>query len=231
MSSPPPVAFSGRHVFVADEDPTVVALVTQTLRDDGHAVFQACDGLSAVELAFALDECHLVISNTRVDGVAGIDLIRQLRHQQPTLPVMYLANTGRSTPEVERQLPPNVPILREPFTADELRAAVVELLSRDHDQALQAGSTPQARTTDREEQATPREVRLRLDFAEVYPAMPAGNWIDAGEWAAAIVGRAQEARLLGIHRRTFDQRHFEFQGGAPARAAGQRHLRTRTDDR
>jgi hypothetical protein len=35
---------------------------------------------------------------------------------------------GRSTLEVEAQLPYDVPILREPFTADELRAAVRPLL-------------------------------------------------------------------------------------------------------
>ena len=150
MSTPPPPAFNCRHILVAHEDPSVVALVTQTLRDDGHAVFHAYDGLSAVELAFALDECHLVVSNTRVHGVAGIDLIRQLRHQQPTLPVMYLANAGRSTPEIESRLPPDVPILREPFTAEELRVAVAELLLRGGAQPFEAGGIPQATASDRE---------------------------------------------------------------------------------
>lgn len=54
----------------------------------------------------------------------GVDLIRQLREQLPDLPILYLANIGRSSPELEAQLPPDVSILREPFTADELRAAV-----------------------------------------------------------------------------------------------------------
>jgi hypothetical protein len=47
----------------------------------------------------------------------------------PGLPILNLANIGRSSPELERQLPPDVPILREPFTADELRAAVTQLLA------------------------------------------------------------------------------------------------------
>jgi hypothetical protein len=42
--------------------------------------------------------------------------------------ILYLADQGRSTLEVEAQLPYDVPILREPFTADELRAAVRPLL-------------------------------------------------------------------------------------------------------
>jgi DNA-binding response OmpR family regulator len=70
----------------------------------------------------------LVIRNTRVDGLPGIELIRQLRHTHPDQPIVYLANDGRSTPEIEAQLPPDVPILREPFTAEQLRATVGGLL-------------------------------------------------------------------------------------------------------
>lgn len=38
--------FGGRFIVVADEDRAIATLVIQTLLDDGHAVFQAYDGLS-----------------------------------------------------------------------------------------------------------------------------------------------------------------------------------------
>jgi CheY-like chemotaxis protein len=104
MNALAPEVLTG-HVIVADGDPAVVTFVMQTLRNDGHTVFHASDGLSAVELAFALDRCHLVISNTNVDGVAGLELVRQLRHQQPTLPILYLATVEGSTPDIESRLP------------------------------------------------------------------------------------------------------------------------------
>lgn len=128
MSSPTPARISGRQILVADEDPTVVAFVIRTLRQDGYAVFHAYDGRSAVELVYALGGCDLIISNTRVDGLPGIELIRQVRKDRPAQPIMYIANVGRSTPEIEAQLPADVPILREPFTAEELRAMVGGLL-------------------------------------------------------------------------------------------------------
>ena len=118
-----------RRILVADEDPAVVAFVIETLRQDGHDVFHAQNGLSAVELAIAADDCHLVISNTRVAGMPGVELIRQLRLAKPDIPIMYLANVGRSTPEIESELPADVPILREPFTAPELRWHVRVLLN------------------------------------------------------------------------------------------------------
>jgi DNA-binding response OmpR family regulator len=125
--------FDRLRIVVADEDPKVVAFVIDTLRADGHAVFHAYDvlaavQLAAVQLAVALEPCDLLLSNTRVQDVDGVDLIHRLRQKRPNLPILYLANAGRSTPEVEAQLPGNVPILREPFTEQELRSAVTGLL-------------------------------------------------------------------------------------------------------
>ena len=127
--NPPRSSFDGRFIVVADEDRAVAGLVIETLLDDGHAVFQAYDGLSAVELALGLKVCDLVISNTRIGGVAGLELIHELRAELPDLPILYLANQGRSWAGLERQLPDDVPVLREPFTAVELRAVVHPLLT------------------------------------------------------------------------------------------------------
>jgi CheY-like chemotaxis protein len=124
MNTAVPWLFDRPRIVVADEDPTVVAFIIDTLRKDGNAVFHAYDALSAAQLAHSLDVCHLLISNTRVEGLAGVELIHQLRQRLPDLPILYLANLGRSTLELEAKLPPDVPILREPFTADELRTIV-----------------------------------------------------------------------------------------------------------
>jgi two-component system, response regulator FlrC len=120
--------FVSRNIVVADDDKAVINRVIETLLNDGHAVFQAYDGLSALQLALNLKVCHLVISNTRVGGKPGVDLIQELRARLPELPILYLANDGRSNLEVESQLPWDVPILREPFGADDLREAVRALL-------------------------------------------------------------------------------------------------------
>lgn len=128
MGASPPRGRTVRHIIVADEDPAVVAFIMHLLRQDGHAVFHAYDAMSATQLAGALEYCDLVISNTKVVGADGVELIRKLRSKRPKLPILYLANIGRSTPEIEARLPPGVPILREPFTAEQLRAAIGSLL-------------------------------------------------------------------------------------------------------
>jgi DNA-binding response OmpR family regulator len=119
-----PASETHRRIIVADEDREAGGFIVKTLREDGHMVFHAYDVLSAVQLAQELPSCDLVISNTKVEGIDGVGLIVRLRKDRPEVPIVYLANTGRSTPEVEAQLPPDVPIIREPFTAAKLRAVV-----------------------------------------------------------------------------------------------------------
>jgi DNA-binding NtrC family response regulator len=129
MSAWNPAAFSGRHIIVADEDPKMVEFIIRTLRGDGHAVFHAYDALSATQLAIGLENCDLVISNTKIEGADGVELIQYLRKRMPALPIIYLANVGRSMPEAEAQLPADVPILREPFTVENLRGTVAAMLN------------------------------------------------------------------------------------------------------
>ena len=122
--------FEGSYIVVADEDRAIANFVIDALEADGHSVFWAYDGISAVQLAQNLKVCHLLISNSRVGGQAGVDLINDLRERLPWLAILYLANDARSSRELEQQLPADVPILREPFTTEELLAVVRPLLSR-----------------------------------------------------------------------------------------------------
>jgi hypothetical protein len=78
---------------------------------------------------------------------------------------------------------------------------------------------------------SPREVRLRTEFAGLYENMPAGSWLPASVWAEGLVTRARRARQLRIHQRTFNLRHFEFRGGPEPRRPFQRQPRTRAEDR
>ena len=122
--------FEGSYIVVADEDRTIANFVIDTLETDGHSVFWAYDGISAIQLALGLKVCDLVISNSRVGGQQGVDLIVDLREHLPWISILYLANDARSTPAQEGQLPADVPILREPFTGDDLLAAIRPLLRR-----------------------------------------------------------------------------------------------------
>ena len=105
-------------------------MIVRTLREDDHCVFQAYDGLAALERCLNLRRIDLLITNTSMPGLNGPDLIRQVRAKLPTLAILYVKDLG-SPDDVPGGLPPDVPTLGEPFTPDQLRAAVQPLLVRD----------------------------------------------------------------------------------------------------
>jgi CheY-like chemotaxis protein len=126
---------TGAYIVCADEKPAVLDLLTTTLRQADHCVFPAYDGLAALELVGALRNIDLLITNTRMPGLNGPELIREVRKAFPHLPIIYVKNreAGDGIPE---GLPDDVPILPEPFTGEQLLAAVQPLLARRVDRSL-----------------------------------------------------------------------------------------------
>jgi hypothetical protein len=78
------------------------------------------------------------------------------------------------------------------------------------------------------ENAQVREVRVRREYADLYPELAVGEWVPARRFAEVMVQRARTARSLSVNRRTLDQRHFEFRGGSPE--IRPRKARTRQTD-
>jgi DNA-binding response OmpR family regulator len=129
LLSPPPHLPQGAHIVVADEKPALLDMMVRTLRADDHRVFQAFDGQAAFELALALD-IDLLITNTRMPGLNGAELIRHVRALLPTLPILHIQNQGEVLDRGPDGIPADVPTLSEPFTAEQLLAAVRPLLQR-----------------------------------------------------------------------------------------------------
>ena len=103
-----------------------------TLRSASCRVYQAYDGLAALELVLGLRNVDLLITNTSMPGLEGPKLIRQVREKVPTLPILYIANLELSAGTVPDGVPPDVPTLREPFTAAQLLVAARALLDGKH---------------------------------------------------------------------------------------------------
>lgn len=65
-------------VLVADDDPTIVALLTATLRQDGFRVLTAGDGEAALRMARA-EQPALILLDWRMPALEGVEVTRALR--------------------------------------------------------------------------------------------------------------------------------------------------------
>jgi DNA-binding response OmpR family regulator len=118
----------GPYIIIANEDPQLLDAMVRTLRDAGYCVFQAFNGRAAYDLSLQLKTVDLLITNTRMPGLQGPELIRYVREQLPALPILYIKNQGQPAGP---GLPPDVAILAEPFSSRQLLDVVGGLLARD----------------------------------------------------------------------------------------------------
>jgi CheY-like chemotaxis protein len=110
-----------------DRDRKLLDVMVSTLRQDAHLVFQAADGHDALEMSLALRKVDLLITDTHIQGLTGPQLILQVRRELPDLPILYIENADEhGGPD---GLPPDVPTLRDPFTAEDLLGTVRSLLN------------------------------------------------------------------------------------------------------
>jgi DNA-binding response OmpR family regulator len=65
-------------VLVADDDPTIVALLTATLRQDGFRVLTAGDGETALRMARA-ERPALILLDWRMPALEGVEVAQALR--------------------------------------------------------------------------------------------------------------------------------------------------------
>jgi DNA-binding response OmpR family regulator len=108
--------------MAVDDDPKLLGAVTYALRQAGHIVFAAYNGRVALQQAGSVPNLDLLITNTRLGNMQAADLIRGVRAQRPSLPILHV---GTPLPAGEFD---DVPTLREPVSGDELLAAVNSLL-------------------------------------------------------------------------------------------------------
>lgn len=109
--------FYGRRIVICDYNALLIS-VTGLLRMSGYCVFQAYDARAARELCRELPNISLLILNTMGTGTDTPSLVREIRKQHPTLPVLHIGASALDG------LPADVPTLAETFTADELLATV-----------------------------------------------------------------------------------------------------------
>jgi two-component system OmpR family response regulator len=115
---------------VADDDEDMLALVSMTLRADGYRVLEARDGQDLLlQLQRAIDDPtvrpDVVVADVMMPRLSGLGVLDALRRAQLYLPVVLMTVLADHSINVVARRLGAVGILRKPFGAADLRAAVV----------------------------------------------------------------------------------------------------------
>jgi len=122
----PPGIVQGKKILLADDQQDVRESIEMLLTVDGHTVVQASNGKEALE-AFRKDTFDLVITDHAMPQMKGSELAVNIKHLAPDQPIIMITAYAEKLRNAEN--PVNV-ILNKPFTLEDLRRSIAELLGR-----------------------------------------------------------------------------------------------------
>ena len=116
-------------ILVIDDDPQMRRMLTRILTGAGHTVREAADGRAGIEL-FRQARPALVITDIVMPDMEGIELIRELRREAPTLQILAISGGGPPVFLRAATALGATAALEKPFAADQLLSVVENLLER-----------------------------------------------------------------------------------------------------
>jgi signal transduction histidine kinase/CheY-like chemotaxis protein len=139
------VAISGRHptplfamrslrVLVVDDDPSLLESLRISLLDEGHKVTTAPGGQAGIDAFRAAQKAgklfDVVITDLRMPGVDGREVIANVRRLSPATPIILLTGWGQQVSNDNAHPLAVDRLLGKPPRIRELRAALAELTGR-----------------------------------------------------------------------------------------------------
>jgi DNA-binding NtrC family response regulator len=117
----------GGSILIAEDDPDIAASLEMILTGEGYEVTVRHDGAAAHETA-AAGTYDLVLTDFRMPGLGGLDLLQRLRELQPQRPVILMTAHGNTDLAIEATKRGAYDYLLKPFDIDELLAAVSQAM-------------------------------------------------------------------------------------------------------
>ncbi len=116
-------------VLVVDDEKNMRRSLETVLKDEGYAAQVAESAEEALEL-IAREDFFMIITDVRLGGMSGYELLKKIQQQKPELPVLML--TAYATPRlaVEAIKAGAVDYLAKPFAPEELLHAVARCAER-----------------------------------------------------------------------------------------------------
>ena len=105
---------SAAHILLIEDNASLAANLSDVLKEDGFKVTVCHRGDEGLRRA-GNDECDAVLTDLRLPGLGGLDLVRQLHETQPRLPVVLMTAHGTIETAIEATKLGAYDYLQKPF--------------------------------------------------------------------------------------------------------------------
>jgi CheY-like chemotaxis protein/anti-sigma regulatory factor (Ser/Thr protein kinase) len=116
---------AANSILIVDDDPDIHHLLAAALGSGKYLIADAYDGLEALSLLEARP-CELVITDVRMPGVDGLELLRRIHEARPGTKVLVMTAESTPTTVISSLRDQAAGYLRKPFSLD----AVADMVAR-----------------------------------------------------------------------------------------------------
>ncbi|MEQ8330856.1 MAG: sigma-54 dependent transcriptional regulator [Longimicrobiales bacterium] len=181
-------------VLLVEDELAVRTSVAETLEEAGHQVTAVASAEAALSgLAAAAPD--LVLSDIRLDGMSGLELLRVLRRRVPSVDVVLMTAYDDMPTVAEAMKEGAADFLVKPLQLQRLRE-VTERIERDRSTCSRLEPAPLVR----EEDETPLLVGRDPGMLEVYKAIGRASRARVGALIRGETGTGKELVARAIHR-------------------------------
>ncbi len=125
MNQPPT-----KIVLLVEDEPPILALLSDYLAGEGYEVLEAADAARAFEILATKPKLDLLISDYRLPGgVSGVMIAEPALKLRPDLKVIFISGYPIEIVETGSSVARSAPILAKPFSLDSLRSQIAQLLA------------------------------------------------------------------------------------------------------
>jgi CheY-like chemotaxis protein len=116
------------QILIIDDEPQMRRLLVRVLSGAGHTVHEAKNGRDGIGLFHRVNPV-LVITDIVMPDMEGIEMIRTLRQEAPTIPILAISGSGQPVYLHAATELGATAALEKPFGAGELLSMVGQLLA------------------------------------------------------------------------------------------------------
>jgi two-component system, NtrC family, response regulator HydG len=147
-------------ILIIDDNETIRVGLAHTIKKMGHTALTADGGRSGLALFKSRTDIDFVITDLRMEGVDGVEVLKRIREQSPETPTMIITAHGTVETAVDAMKHGAFDFLTKPFEAEVVRLKV--------DRALElAGARRARRKLEEQNQYLNEQAAPVVSFADL----------------------------------------------------------------
>jgi CheY-like chemotaxis protein len=108
------------QILIVDDELDLLNLYSEIFEDNGYQVFSERSALAAMEIYKNNKDIKLIISDSKMFGMSGLDFLRALKETNQKIPLFYLSTGDANQSEEELKSLGGHRLVLKPFDVNEI---------------------------------------------------------------------------------------------------------------